>query len=67
MSGEYSPTLNFEKTVGVRGDLGCIIIDVLKFCLMTKYKQSEDFRRELEPEPWPFLRGRPDCILQEDG
>ena len=38
----------FEKTVGVREDWGRIIVDVLKFCLMTKYDQNEEFRSELE-------------------
>lgn len=38
---------HFEKTVGVRSDWGTILIDVLKFCLMTKYEQSEAFRTEL--------------------
>lgn len=37
----------FEKTAGVRSDWGEIIVDVLKFCLMTKYAQSEAFRNEL--------------------
>lgn len=39
---------HFERSDGVREDLGRIIVDVLKFCLMTKYGQSVDFRRELE-------------------
>ena len=37
----------FEKTAGVRADWGEVIVDVLKFCLMTKYEQSEAFRNEL--------------------
>lgn len=38
---------HFEKTAGVRADWGEVIVDVLKFCLMTKYEQSESFRDEL--------------------
>lgn len=39
---------HFEKATGVRPDWGEIIVDVLKFCLMTKYEQSPEFRSELE-------------------
>ena len=39
---------HFEKTVGARTDWGNIIVDVLKFCLVMKYRQSETFRAELE-------------------
>ena len=39
---------HFEKTVGVRSDWGEILVDVLKFCLMKKYEQSQAFREELE-------------------
>ena len=38
---------HYEKVVGVRSDWGKILVDALKFCLMTKYAQSEDFRAEL--------------------
>ena len=38
---------HFEKEVGVRPDWGEILVDALKFCLMTKYEQSESFRSEL--------------------
>lgn len=37
-----------EKTGSVREDWGSILVDALKFCLMQKYVQSEDFRAELE-------------------
>lgn len=37
----------YEKLVGVRQDWGQMIVDVLKFCLMQKYEQSEQFRKEL--------------------
>lgn len=30
-----------------RSDWGAIIVDVMKFCLVTKYRQSDDFRTEL--------------------
>ena len=38
---------HYEKEVGVRPDWGEILIDALKFCLQTKYEQSESFRAEL--------------------
>jgi len=38
---------HWEKDVGVRPDWGEIIVDALKFCLMTKWEQSEAFRSEL--------------------
>lgn len=38
---------HYEKTVGVRADWGEILVDALKFCLQTKYVQSEAFRAEL--------------------
>jgi ribA/ribD-fused uncharacterized protein len=37
-----------EKVGSVREDWGRIFIDVMKFCLMQKYAQSEAFRGELE-------------------
>ena len=37
-----------EKVGSVREDWGRIFIDVMKFCLMQKYSQSEAFRKELE-------------------
>jgi len=39
---------HFEKTPGARPDWGEILVDVLKFCLMTKYEQSPAFREELD-------------------
>ena len=38
---------HWEKEVGVRPDWGEILVDALKFCLMTKWEQSEAFRSEL--------------------
>lgn len=38
---------SYEGTVGPRSDWGGIIVDALKYCLMKKYEQSEDFRAEL--------------------
>jgi predicted NAD-dependent protein-ADP-ribosyltransferase YbiA (DUF1768 family) len=38
---------HFEREVGVRPDWGEILVDALKFCLMSKYEQSEAFRDEL--------------------
>ena len=68
---------HFEKTVGVREDWGEIIVDVLKFCLVTKYSQSEEFRSELlrtgdRPivEVAPSNKSRPDTYnvkLSPDG
>lgn len=46
---------HFEKSVGTREDWGRIIVDVLKFCLMTKYEQNGDFRRELERSRGLFI------------
>ena len=37
----------FEKSVGVRPGWGAILVDALKFCVQTKYEQSEAFRAEL--------------------
>ena len=37
-----------HKAGVVRADWPQIIVDVLKFCLMQKYEQSEAFRKELE-------------------
>ncbi len=37
----------YEKTCGVRPDWGTIIVDALKFCLVTKYEQCPEFRAEL--------------------
>lgn len=37
-----------EKNPGAREDWGNIIVDALKFCLMLKYEQSEEFRTILE-------------------
>lgn len=38
---------HWEKTHR-RADWGRIIVDAMKFCLMEKYNQSEDFRKALE-------------------
>ena len=38
---------HYEKVIGVRPEWKSILVDVLKFCLMTKYAQSEAFRAEL--------------------
>ena len=37
-----------EKVGTVRPDWGGILVDALKFCLMTKYEQSRAFREDLE-------------------
>ena len=39
---------HYEKVAGVRSDWGEIIVDALKFCLVTKHSQSEEFRAALE-------------------
>lgn len=46
---------HFEKTCGVRSDWGEIFVDVLKFCLMKKYEQSQAFREELERSKGLFI------------
>ena len=38
---------HYEKETGIRPDWGAILIDALKFCLQTKYEQSEAFSTEL--------------------
>lgn len=38
---------HYEKVIGVRPDWGEIIVDALKYCIMTKYTQCEAFRSEL--------------------
>ena len=44
-----------EKVGSVREDWGRIFIDAMKFCLMQKYAQSEEFRRELERSKGKFI------------
>ena len=38
---------HWEKEVGPRPGWGGILVDALKFCLVTKYEQSGAFRAEL--------------------
>lgn len=38
-----------------RADWGQMIVDVMKFCLMKKYEQSEAFRNELERSKGSFI------------
>lgn len=44
-----------EKVGVVREDWGRIFIDAMKFCLMTKYEQSEAFRKELARSKGLFI------------
>ena len=44
-----------HKVGTVRLDWGSILVDVLKFCLMQKYAQSEAFRKELERSKGQFI------------
>ena len=44
-----------EKAGTVRPDWGEIIVDAMKFCLMQKYTQSEDFCKELERSRGLFI------------
>jgi len=44
-----------EKVGTVRPDWGEIIVDAMKFCLMQKYSQSEEFRKELERSRGLFI------------
>ena len=46
---------HFEKEGLVRPDWGSIIVDAMKFCLMEKYQQCEEFRRELERSRGLFI------------
>ena len=44
------------ETVGFkREDWGAMIVDVMKFCLQTKYEQSEEFRNELERSKGKYI------------
>jgi len=38
---------HYEKTVGVRPDWGMFIVDALKYVLMLKFEQNEQFKNEL--------------------
>ena len=66
---------HWEKEVGARPDWGFILVDVLKFCLMTKYGQSGAFREELARTGDRFIveknvHARPDTYnarLSDDG
>lgn len=46
---------HYEKVGIVRPDWGTILVDAMKFCLMKKYEQSEDFRAELERSKGLFI------------
>ena len=46
---------HYEKAVGVRHDWGQIIVDVLKFCLIRKYEQNAEFRKELSATGNKFI------------
>ena len=46
---------HYEKVGVVRPDWGHIIVDAMKFCLMEKYRQCEEFRRELERSRGLFI------------
>ena len=45
---------HWEKTHR-REDWGRIIVDAMKFCLVQKYEQSEEFRKELERSKGKFI------------
>ena len=46
---------HYEKVGVIRPDWGHIIVDAMKFCLMEKYRQCEEFRRELERSRGLFI------------
>jgi predicted NAD-dependent protein-ADP-ribosyltransferase YbiA (DUF1768 family) len=46
---------HFEKVGSVRKDWGMFIVDAMKFCLMEKNRQSEEFCRELERSRGLFI------------
>ena len=50
---------HYEETCGVRPDWGEIIVDALKFCLMTKYEQCPKFREELARTGTKFIEEKP--------
>ena len=45
----------YEKNVGVCKDWGQIIVNVLKYCLMQKYEQNAEFRKELSATGNKFI------------
>ena len=45
---------HWEKTHR-RDDWGMMVVDAMKFCLMRKFEQSEDFRNELERSRGKFI------------
>ena len=45
---------HWERTCR-RGDWGSMIVDAMKFCLQTKYEQSEDFRTALTQSKGCFI------------
>lgn len=47
-------TKHWEKT-NRRSDWGGIIVDAMKFCLMTKYEQSNDFRNKLAQSDCKYI------------
>ena len=46
---------SLEKTGSVRPDWGKVFIDMMSFCLVQKYAQSEAFRKELERSKGLFI------------
>ena len=44
-----------EKVGAVREDWGRVFIDAMKYCLVQKYAQSEEFRKELERSKGRFI------------
>ena len=47
-------TKHWEKTHR-REDWGKMIVDAMKYCLTQKYKQSEEFRQELERSKGKYI------------
>ena len=56
-----------EKVGTVRADWGRIFIDVMKFCLVQKYAQSEAFRKELDRSRGLFIVERQANTLRPAG
>lgn len=46
---------HYEKEGTIRPDWGRIIVDAMKFCLMERYRQCEEFRHELERSRGLFI------------
>ena len=54
-AGNPKMTAKKREKICRREDWGTMIVDAMKFCLVTKYAQSEEFRAELEKSKGLFI------------